>query len=533
MAETSRNDPPAVELIGITKAFPGVIANDDVTLSFRPGEIHCLLGENGAGKSTLMSVLSGMYQPDAGEIRVKGKPQRIENPSDALAHGIGMVYQHVTMAPSFSALENLMLGAEGSFVLDHREARKRFDELAGLLDVSLDPDARSTSFALGQKQQIDIMRALWKGSDVLILDEPTSMLTPQGVRELIEVIQRLKDEGLAVIFITHKLHEAISMSDRISILRQGRVVGEIDPEDLRDLSKAEIHDRIIVMMFGAEASNVSTIGELADDIGHARSMWRQRPCGEPVFEIFGASADGIEEGEIGINDVSFQVVPGEILGIAGVDGNGQRALAEVLAGQRPLVAGEVRYRGESIASLSIHERQRLGIRYVTDDAMGEGVVGTFPVSLNLVAKRLGDEPFWNGRMMQLDQIEHVAEELVQEFDIRTPSVHTRVAALSGGNIRKALLARELSSDPSVVVYNKPTSGLDVKTITAVRNRIVEQAEQHRVASIVISTELEELFELCHRIAVMFQGRITGIVDNRPDQAVDEQVGSLMVGRYVS
>lgn len=520
---------PAVELVDTTKRFPGVVANDSISLQFFEGEVHCLLGENGAGKTTLMNMLSGIYQPDSGTIVVRGEPVEITSPSRGLELGIGMVHQHVTLAPSLTVLENLMLGDRQRIVLDPKAARNRMGDLMTLLGVDLDPDVKASSLALGQKQQVDIMRALWRGSRVLILDEPTSMLTPQGVGELSKVIQRLKDDAIAVIFITHKLHEAISMGDRVTILRRGRVVGQIPPDEVELKDPRRLHDTIIEMMFGAEASEVSSVAELAEDMSEVASHHRQRHIDtEPILRLDGVKVDGLEEGEVGLEGVDLTLRPGEILGIAGVDGNGQRALAEAVAGQRQLAAGDIIFSSESINGRSVEWRQHNGIRYVTDDAMGEGVVADFDVSLNLVAKRIGLPPFWNGRSLRFGKIEEVAEQLVEDYDIRAPSVHTRVGTLSGGNIRKTLLARELTSEPRVVVFNKPTHGLDVKTIAAVRARIREHAASG-VGSILISTELEELLDLADRIAVLSKGVITGVVENTGDARLEEQIGRLMVG----
>ncbi len=515
---------PAVQLLGITKAFPGVVANDDITLVVLRGEVHCLLGENGAGKSTLMNILSGMIRPDAGHVLVNGTPVTIDSPRRALELGIGMVYQHSTLIPTLTVLENLMLGTGGGLRLDVKGARARLAELAGMLGVEVDPNAQTGSLALGQQQQVEIVKALWRGSEVLILDEPTTMLTPQGVAELAKVLKRLKEHGLAVIFITHKLHEAIEMGDRVSILKQGRLAGTLEPAELRSRPVDELQEAIVGIMFGKEAREVADVAELEEHVeGHrpGRAL-----ADEPLLELLHVSAPG-DRGHAGIEDVSLAVRAGEILGIAGVDGNGQRELAEAIAGQRPLSAGEIRFGGRTISTLSVSRRERLGLRYVTDDRLGEGTVGSLSVALNIVLKRIGEAPFWRRGVIQKGPIDATAKDLVACFDVRTPSTAARVATLSGGNVQKVLLARELSFEPKAVIYSKPTYGLDVRTTRAVRARIREQAERG-VAALVISTDLEELVDLCDRIAVLSRGRLGGVVENGPGAA--QRVGELMVGK---
>jgi simple sugar transport system ATP-binding protein len=513
---------PAVELAGITKAYPGVVANDRIDLTVDAGEVLCLLGENGAGKSTLMSILSGMVRPDEGEIRVAGSRVEIDSPRRAIELGIGMVYQHTTLVPTLTVLENLMLGMGDGVRLDVRGSRARLTELAAMLGVDIDPGAITGSLALGQQQQVEIVKALWRSSQVLILDEPTSMLTPQGVTELAKVLARLKSEGLAVVFITHKLHEATSMADRVAVLRQGRLVGLVAPEDLRSRSHEELQRTIVGLMFGEGAQDAPAVAEL-----------RESPTARTPRDLPAESALELDRvvvaprpGEIGAHGVSLDVRPGEIMGVAGVDGNGQRELAEAIAGQRPIAGGDVRLGGLSIRRLKVSQRERLGLRYATDDRLGEGSVSSLPVSMNLVLKRIGQAPFWRRGRIRPAAIESTARELIHDYDIRTAGPDARVGTLSGGNVQKVVLARELSFDPTVVVYNKPTYGLDLKTTQAVRGRIRDQADAG-VTSLVISTDLEELLELCDRIAVMSRGRLAGVVENGP--GAEQKVGELMVG----
>ena len=514
---------PAVELVGISKAFPGVLANDRISLSVGRGEVHCLLGENGAGKSTLMGILAGMVRPDKGRIRIDGRDVTIASPKHALELGIGMVYQHTTLVPTLTVLENLMLGTGDGVRLSGRRSRERLEELAGALGVELDPSAQTGALSLGQQQQIEIIKALWRGSRVLILDEPTSMLTPKGVEELAKVLVRLKAQGLAVVFITHKLHEAISMGDRVSVLRQGRLVGSIEPEELRTSTAERLHDRIVALMFRGDREEAAEVAELQERV-EGRRQRRSLPP-EPQLELEDVSVEP-GPGEIGLYGVSLAVRPGEIMGVAGVDGNGQRELAEAIAGQRPLAAGDIRVGGLSIRKLKVGRREKLGLRYVTDDRIGEGTVGPLSVAVNIVLKRIGQAPFWRRGQIRHAEITAKAQELIERYEIKTPGPDTRVAALSGGNVQKVVLARETSFQPRIVVYNKPTYGLDVRTTQAVRETIRDQAEEG-VTSILISTDLEELLDLCDRIAVLSRGRVAGVVENGPGAA--QAVGELMVG----
>jgi ABC-type uncharacterized transport system ATPase subunit len=512
---------PAVELLGIGKSFPGVVANDDISLTLRRGEVHCLLGENGAGKSTLMAILAGMQQPDAGRIRVGGEDVRIGSPRAALALGIGTVYQHSTLIGALSVLENLLLGDSRALRLDVAGARRRLAEFAAMLGVQIDPDVKARDLALGGQQQVEIIKALWRGSRVLILDEPTSMLTPQAVIELQGVLQRLTAHGLAVVFITHKLHEAVALGDRISVLRAGRLTGTIDREQIRSNTPEQTEAQIIRLMFGDSLDSNDAIAELRLDVDGQRHT--QAEDAEVVLSLERAHVRG-DGSQPGIEDVSLRLHLGEVVGVAGVDGNGQRALAEAISGQRRLTHGEIRYLGAPVGSLSIAAREKLGLRYVTDDRLGEGVVAGMSVSLNLVLKRIGQAPYWRHGRIRREEIDREARALVERFDVRTPGIHTRAGTLSGGNMQKVLLARELSFDAKVVVFHKPTYGLDLKTTRTVR-RMIGALRDGR-AALVISTDLDELLEISDRIVVLSRGRIVGEVANGPGAA--EQVGRLMI-----
>jgi general nucleoside transport system ATP-binding protein len=518
-----------VELRGITKAFPGVVANDRVDLDIHAGEVHALLGENGAGKSTLISILAGMYHPDAGEIRIDGEPNEIGSPRAAIGLGIGTVYQHLTLVPTLTVLENLMLGigSQGGR-LDLAQARSRFDELAGVLGVTFEADATVGRLALGQRQQVEIMKALWRRTRVLVLDEPTSMLTPQDYDELRRYLERLKADGLAIVLITHKLHEAIEMGDRVSVLRSGRKVGSIEPGDVHGRSEDELRGSIVTMMFGEETPEVEVAVEVGG--GEAAAVERREPSagegGRALLRLRDVSLTG-EPQEVGLRGVSLELLAGQVTGVAGVDGNGQRELAEVLAGQRHPDRGSVLLGEDDVTRLGVAERQRRGVRYVTDDRLGEGTVAAFDVAMNSVLKRIGDSPFWSRGRVNRREIEGYANALVEDYDVRPPDVNARIATLSGGNIQKLVLARELSFSPTVVIFNKPTYGLDVRTAEFVRGKIRELAEQG-AAALLISTEIDELIALCERIAVMSRGVVTGVVEN--EAGAEERVGELMVSR---
>jgi general nucleoside transport system ATP-binding protein len=520
---------PAVELLHISKSYPGVRANEDISLALRRGEVHCLLGENGAGKSTLMGILAGMVQPDAGRIRVDGRDVRINSPRAALELGIGTVYQHSTLIGALTVIENLLLGDSRALRVDAARARRRLEEFSSMLGVQIDARAKARDLALGGQQQVEIIKALWRGSRVLILDEPTSMLTPQAVRELQTVLRRLREHGLAIVFITHKLHEAVALGDRISILRAGRLTGTIEQDQVRRSSPAELESEIVRLMFGESIAAAEEPAELHIGVeGHRAAPRAASPEVALALEHAHARGDGTQPG---IEDVSLTLHFGEVLGIAGVDGNGQRALAEAISGQRALTHGEVRYLGAPVGKLSVNQREKLGLRYVTDDRLGEGIVAVLPVSLNLVLKRIGQAPYWRGGRIRKEAIDADARALVERFDIRTPGIHTRTGTLSGGNLQKVLLARELSFDAKVVVFHKPTYGLDVKTTRAVRGMIAELRDPLEGAggraALVISTDLDELLEVADRIAVLSRGRIVGEVPNGPGAA--EQIGRLMIG----
>ena len=529
----------------VTKRFPGIIALQDVSLELRAGETHILLGENGAGKSTLVSLLAGMQQPDEGEIFVRSQSVRIESPRRARDLGIGVVYQQLLLVPSLTVLENLMLGGSWWRPLKRTVALERFKTLSGMLGTQIDPDARLAALSLGEQQHVEIIRALWRDETLLLLDEPTSMLTPQGVADLGRMLKGLKERGTALVLITHKLPEAFAFGDRISVLRQGHLAGAIEPSRLTAMSNAERTDTVLALMFGGEtdspaakhgdpvadrertvADRARIVAERERAAGHAAHKARQVVRTEPPLLTLQEVSTSGSRGEMALKGVSFQLWVGEVLGIAGVDGNGQKHLAEVIAGQRPASAGRIEVDGADVTREQVPDRRRAGLRYVTDERLGEGTVGPFSVATNLVLKEIGAAPLWHHGITDWDRIHARAREMIAKHDIRTPSERTPVAKLSGGNIQKVLLARELDVGARVVVLNKPTYGLDLKNQQLALERIAAAAERG-VALIVISTELGELLELCDRIAVMYQGRLAGIVQNGTE--TERRIGLLMTG----
>lgn len=506
MADTGA--PPLLALEGVTKRFPGVLACDRIDLAIRPGEVHALLGENGAGKSTLVGILSGLTPPDAGTVRVGGQAVALRSPRHALELGIGTVFQHAMLVPTLSLADNLLLGGPWWRRPDRAGLAARIGTLAAGLGLTVRLEARAADLSLGQQQQAEILRALARGSRVLILDESTSMLTPGGIAELGALMRRMAGQGLGVLFITHKLREAVAFGDRITVLKQGRRAGEIAPDRMG--APGTIAE-VVELMFGQAAAAGAAPG---GTVGPGLRL-RVQGLGLPP-----------RGGAPGLSGIGFDLAPGEIFGIAGIDGNGQSQLAGVLAGQIAASAGSVTLDGADITALGVGARRRRGLRYLTDDRLGEGTVGPFSVALNLVLKDVGAPPFWRRGIEQRRVIAAEAARLVRAHDVRTPSVETPVAKLSGGNIQKVLLARELADGARAVIFAKPTHGLDLANTQTVHRRIRALAEAG-IAVLLISTDLDEILALSHRIGVLSGGQLVGTLANGAGARQD--IGRLMVG----
>ncbi|MDR6612355.1 ABC transporter ATP-binding protein [Leifsonia sp. 1010] len=494
-----------LELRGITKRFGPLVANNHIDLTVEPGEIHCLLGENGAGKSTLMNVLYGFYQPDEGEILLDDVVQHFAGPGDAMKAGIGMVHQHFMLIPVFTVAENVMLGHEQTKFggrLDLNAARAKVREISARFGFDVDPDALVEDLPVGVQQRVEIIKALSQDAKVLVFDEPTAVLTPQETDELMAIMRQLKEQGTAIVFITHKLREVREVADRITVIRLGKVIGEAQPT----------------------ATNVELASMM---VGRAVSLTvDKKPAspGAPALVVKDLSViDPI--GQIVVNNVSFEVAAGEILAIAGVQGNGQTELTEAIIGLQSRVQGQILLDGKPIQGHSVRKVLDEGVGFVPEDRNEDGLVGEFSIQENLMLDRSTSDPFVKAGNIQFSYLKQFAEEKVREFDVRTQSIDEKVGRLSGGNAQKVVLARELSRELRLFVAAQPTRGLDVGSIEFVHKRIVETRDAG-IPVIVVSTELDEVAALADRIAVMYRGGIVGIV---PGDTPRDVLGLMMAG----
>ena len=502
----AESPPPRLEMRGITKRYPGVIANNRINLDVKAGEIHALLGENGAGKTTLMNVLFGLARPDEGEILLDGQPVQIADPADAIARGIGMVHQHFMLIPVLTVAENILLGAEtmaNAIFLDRREARRRIIELGKRFGFEIDPDAKVETLSVGWQQRVEILKALYREARILVLDEPTAVLTPQETVEFFAVLRRLAAEGHSIIFISHKLYEVLEIADRITVIRRGEVVGTRLPSETNE-------DDLAALMVGREV-------QLAVERGTSHP-------GEPVLTVENLRVRS-ERGQDAVRGISFSVRAGEILGIAGVAGNGQDELVEAITGLRRASGGSISIAGQNLTGLSVRERREHGLGYVPGDRQKYGLVLGFSISDNLVLTRYYSRPFARGVQRADAAIEKWAQEKIKEFDIRTPSWAVPAGTLSGGNQQKVIVAREFSRDLKMLVLDQPTRGLDVGSIEFIHKQAIHKRDAG-TAILLVSAELDEILELADRIAVMYRGEIVALLDGRP-AANKEEIGLLM------
>ncbi len=496
-----------LELHGITKRFPGVLANDHIDLDLRQGEIHALLGENGAGKTTLMNILYGLYKPDEGEIRVNGQKIEIHSPRDAIACGIGMVHQHFMLVPVFTVVDNVMLGDEyvraGGF-LDRRKAANRILQISQQYNLQVDPFAYIKDLPVGLQQRVEIIKLLFREANILILDEPTAVLTPQEVDELFKIMKSLVASGKSIIFITHKLREVLDFSDRITVIRNGKVVGTTTPEEADQ-------NKLASMMVGRQI-------ELTIEKMPAEPQ-------EPVLAVRDLKVLDARK-LIAVNGVSFEVRAGEVLGIAGVQGNGQTELVRALTGMQHPVGGEIRIMGKVMTHASPREFFEMGAAHIPEDRQKDGLVLSYPVKDNFILNTFYKSPYARGIVLQQPEITAHAQELVEKFDIRTPSIFTTLSSLSGGNQQKVIVAREFSRPIKLLIASQPTRGLDVGSIEYIHHRLIEKRDEG-CAVLLVSTELDEIMQLSDRIAVMYRGRIVTTVNAA--ETTKEQIGLYMAG----
>ncbi len=499
--------PPVLQLKGITKAFPGVLANDHIDLELNEGEIHCLLGENGAGKTTLMNILYGLYKPDAGEIYVRGQKAEIENPNDAIQRGIGMVHQHFMLVPVMTVTENVMLGVEekrNGVFLDRAKVAARIREISHDYGLEVDPDAYIKDLPVGIQQRVEIIKVLYRQADILILDEPTAVLTPQEVEGLFKILRSLVAKGKSLIFITHKLKEVMALADRITVLRLGRTVGTVTPSEVTP-------ERLASMMVGREVN--LTVSKKPPKVG------------DVALEVKDLYVED-ERHQVAVRGLSLDVRAGEVLGIAGVQGNGQTQLVYALTGLAPVLSGEIRILGKPVRKPTPRKILELGVGHVPEDRQRHGLILSFPIHDNMVLCTYYQAPFARGINLQEKVIVANAETLAKQFDVRTPNVFVPASSLSGGNQQKVIVAREFSRPIKLLIASQPTRGLDVGSIEYIHSRIIEKRDEG-AAVLVVSSELDEILALSDRIAVMYRGQIVDIVPAA--QASKEYLGLLMAG----
>ena len=494
-----------IEMIGIRKEFPGIVANDDITLQVEEGQIHAILGENGAGKSTLMSILFGLYKADRGVIKVRGKEVSISSPNDAFDLGIGMVHQHFQLVHNFTVAENIILGREGGFVYDIRTASRKIKEISDRYGLSIDPDMVIEDITVGMQQRVEILKMLYRDADILIFDEPTAVLTPQEIDELMQIMRNLAAEGKSIILITHKLEEIKAVAEKCTIIRRGKLIGVVD------VAGTSVEEMAALMVGRPVSFKV--------DKGEPR-------IGEAVLEI--RNLDVLNNKHVlGVKDFSLTIRRGEIVGIAGVDGNGQSELVEALSGLRKVEGGQIVFKGQDITNASIQERNEMGLGHIPEDRQKRGLILAEPLSTNFVIKEFYKQPYSKHGILNQEAIVEYGQKIIDKFDVRSGEGITSLAGkLSGGNQQKAIIGREVEADPDLLIAVQPTRGLDVGAIEFIHKELVKERDSGK-AVLLVSFELDEIFNLSDRIAVMNAGRLIDIVDTKDTD--EHAVGLMMAG----
>jgi ABC-type uncharacterized transport system ATPase subunit len=505
MPSMNAQPPPAVEMRNITKRFPGVVANKNITFSVKKAEIHALLGENGAGKTTLMNILYGLYQQDSGEIFVNGQKVDITEPNDAINLGIGMIHQHFMLIPPFTVAENVVLGIEPRkrFLFDKKKAEKDVQTISKKYGFAVDPTAKVQDISVGVEQRVEILKALYRGAEILILDEPTAVLTPQEVEELFKVMKSLKKEGKTIIFITHKLKEPIAICDRITVLRRGELTGTVI----------------------TEKTDIGTLAEMM--VGRSvclEVVKPPHPAGDVVMRTENLEAYN-DRGIKAVKGVTLTIQKGEILGIAGVEGNGQSELVETITGLRKASSGKLYINGQDMTNATSREIIKAGVSHIPEDRRKRGLILEFPLAENLILGSHFKKPFSQGITMDYEAVYDYAGTLMEQFDIRGTGVHSQVKYLSGGNQQKVIVARELGREPEIIIASQPTRGLDVGAIEYIHEQILNMRAEDK-AILLVSADLDEIMCLSDRIAVIYEGKIVGEVS--PDTS-EEEIGLLMAG----
>jgi len=504
--------PKVVEMKNIVKIFPGVVANDKIDFSLEKGEIHVLLGENGAGKTTLMNILYGLYQPTSGEIFINGEKQDIKSPTTAIRLGIGMVHQHFMLVQPFTIAENIILGKEpskaGGLKLDMKTAIANVQKISDEFGLEVDPNSVIHDISVGMQQRVEILKALYRGAEILILDEPTAVLTPQEIDELGDILRKLAAEGKSIILITHKLKEVLSMSDRITVVRRGQVIATLNTSETDADSLAEL-------MVGRKVKLTADKSE--------------KQPGDVILKVTDLKVRDNRKLEA-VKNISFEVRAGEVLAIAGVDGNGQKELVEALTGLRKVEGGQISISGVDTTHLSTKKINKVGVGHIPEDRQKRGLILDYTLAENMILGYHAEKPFSQNGLMNYNEIHKHGQILIKEFDVRTPSEDVKAKSLSGGNQQKVIIAREFYKDPQLLIAAQPTRGLDVGSIEFVHKRLLEQRE-HNKAVLLVSLELDEVMGLADRIAVIYQGRIVGTLDAK--DATERKLGIMMAGGQIS